>query len=124
VGQFDVEAVPSGGFTTASFAGTFYMGDLEVVSFGVASAEQVGVAVTTATAGGGYTITSDYTATYGQDADKTETGATGTITVNSNGTFSISDHPGVITGIIISSTKAVGINIPGYTYTTIQVIKQ
>jgi hypothetical protein len=115
IGQ--VEPQTGGPFTTASFSGTYYMGTLEVANQAVST----GVGVVTLNGSGGFSDTTDYTATAGQQGDQT---GTGTVTVDSNGTFSISDHPGVITGIIISSTKSVTVdNITG-TYPTIQVIKQ
>ena len=47
-----------------------------------------------------------------------------TVTVNSDGTFSTASHPGVISGIIISSTEFVLIDNVSDTYPTILVVKQ
>jgi hypothetical protein len=121
LGQVEPQVVPSGGFTAASLSGTFYMGNLEVVSFGVASAEQVGVGALTLNSSGGYSITTDYTSTYGQDADKTETGTIAT--VYSNGTFSFSSS-GPIGGIIISSTESVIIDNVSDAYPILTLMKQ
>jgi hypothetical protein len=118
IGQIEPQTVPSGGFTTSSFSGTFYLGDLEVLSHGVASAEQVGVAVMTVDSSG-FSAISDYTSTYGQDPDKTATGPLGT--VNSNGTIS---QGGVITGLIISSTKSVMIDNVSDLYPLLELLKQ
>jgi hypothetical protein len=115
VGQFEPQT--GGPFTNASISlGTFYMGTLEVVN----QAVNTGVAVLTLNSSGGYSITSDYTAIYGQQADKTETG-TGAFTVNSDGTLS---QAGVVMGIIISSTEFELFDNVSDTYPTIQVIKQ
>jgi hypothetical protein len=77
--------------------------------------------VVTVNSSGDTSITGDSTKTTGQSADQT---TTSTITVNSDGTFSASSEPGVIIGIIISSTKAVDIDNDTSTYATIQVVKQ
>jgi len=114
IGQVEPQVVLSGGFTTASFSGTFYMGTLEVVN----QAVNTGVAVLTVTASG-YTMTSDYTATVGQEGDQTQTGTMGT--VNSNGTFSTS---GTINSILISTTEFVTVDNDSSTYPTIVVGKQ
>jgi hypothetical protein len=112
-----VEPQTGGPFTTASIAGTFYVGGLEVVN----QAQHAGLGVVTVYSSGGTSTTGVSTSTTGQSADRTDTG---TITVNSDGTFSSSSEPGVIIGIIISSTKAVDIDNDTSTYATIQVVKQ
>jgi hypothetical protein len=115
----NIELQTGGPFTDALLSGTLYFGDLEVVSYGVASAEQIGVGVFTLNGSGGWSSTSDYTATYGRQADKTQTGTVGT--VNSNGTLS---QAGVVTGIIISSTEFVLIDNVSDTYPILELFKQ
>jgi hypothetical protein len=104
-------------FTDGSVSGTLYFGDLEVVNQG----QGVAVAVATLNGSGGVSFTSDYTSATNQEPDRA---APGTITVNSNGTFSISDYPGVIAGIFISSTKFVSVDDQTDTYPAIAVSKQ
>jgi hypothetical protein len=113
------QVVPQTGgpFSAASLSGTSYMGDLEVAN----QAQNTGVGVLTLNGSGGYSMTSDYTATYGQQADQTQTGTIGT--VNSNGTFSTKNN-GVIDGIMISSTKFVAVDNESKAYPTILVGKQ
>jgi hypothetical protein len=116
IGQFEPQVIPSGGFTSSSLSGTFYMGTAEVVN----QAVNTGVAVETLS-DGSFTITSDYTATYGQTPDQTETGTMET--VNSNGTFG-TQSSGAIGGIVISSTQVVIIDNSGQAYPTILAMKQ
>ena len=118
LGQFEPQA--SGGFTTASFSGTYYMGDGEVVSYGVTSAEQVGVQVATLNGSGGGSATNDYTATSGQQADQSNSFPNGSLTVNSNGTFS-TDFNATINAIMISTTKFVAVDNESSTYPIIQL---
>jgi hypothetical protein len=122
-GQVVPQVVPTGGFTSAAFSGTFYMGDDEVVNYGVASAEQVGINVITFNGSGGSGV-SDYTALAangGQQADQTQTMALPTI--NSNGTFSTKTS-GIVDGIMVSGTEAVVIDNEKQSYPMIQVVKQ
>ncbi len=118
----DGQLVPQVGspFTTASFSGTYYMGDGEVVSYGVASAEQVGVQVATLNGSGGGSATNDYTATSGQQADQSNSFPNGSLTVNSNGTFS-TDFNATINAIMISTTKFVAVDNESSTYPIIQL---
>jgi hypothetical protein len=116
IGQIQEQVIPSGGFTSSSLSGNFYMGTVEVMN----QAVNAGVAVVTVS-NGSFTMTSDYTSTYAQTPDQT---FTGTITVmNSNGTFS-TDPSGAIYAIVISSTSAVTIDNSGQAYPTIQLVKQ
>jgi len=114
-GQLVPQVVPGSGFTSASIAGTFYMGDLEVVN----QAVNTGVGVMTLNSSGGISGVADYTATSGQTADEA---ITGTITVNSDGTFSTIG--GAINAIFISSTKFVAVDFSSNTYPIINVGKQ
>jgi hypothetical protein len=70
---------------------------------------------------GGYSFVTDDTETTRQRAAHNDSG---TITVNSDGTISDTGSPGVVGGIIISSTKVVTASDPSSTYVTIQVIKR
>jgi hypothetical protein len=115
IGQ--VEPQVGSSFTAASVTGALYEGDLAVVNH----AAEVGLGVVTLNGSGGIDVTNDYTETTSQNGDET---STGTITVNSNGTIISPDHPGLVVGIIISSTKLVIIDNQGSTYPAIQVIKQ
>jgi hypothetical protein len=119
VGQVEPQA--AGPFGTASLSGAFYGGDLEVVSYGVASAESIGIAIITLNGSGGFSFIGDDTSTGGQFADGTQTGPIGT--VNSNGTFSTKPG-GPIDGIIISATKFLALNNETSTYPTIQLFKK
>jgi hypothetical protein len=115
IGQ--VEPQTGGPFSAASFSGTYYMGTLEVTN----QAVNGGVGVLTLNSSGGYSITTDYTATGVQQADQTETGTIGT--VNSNGTFSTKSG-GAVDSIMISGTKFVTFDNENSTYPIIEVGKQ
>jgi|SRR5579864_1500237 len=59
-------------------------------------------------ASAGVTFTGDYTSTtYPLQADQP---VTETFTVSSDGTFSTSNHPGVVSGVIVSNSKIVTVN--------------
>jgi hypothetical protein len=116
IGQVEPQVVPSGGFTTASFPGTYYAGMIEAVN----QLQGTWSGVVTVNSSGDTSITGDSTKTTGQSADQT---TTSTITVNSDGTFSASSEPGVIIGIIISSTKGV-FTTDSSTYPAMMVMKQ
>jgi hypothetical protein len=118
IGNMNQQIIPSGGFSSSSVSGTYYMGDVDVISDAEASGEQVGVAVMTL-GKSGFSLTSDYTATYGQNPDETATGPFAT--VNSNGTIS---QGGVIIGIVISSTQLVIIDNSTDTYPIAEIMKQ
>lgn len=47
-----------------------------------------------------------------------------TLTVNSDGTFSTSDNPGVVSGIIVSNTEVIAVGHQSGTFPTILVIKK
>ena len=114
-------APQSGGpFNSSSLSGTYFLGDLDVVSYGVASAETITAGAITFSSGG-YSYVQDFTSTAGQLADQTGSGTVGT--VNSNGTFSTSSG-GPIDGIIISGSKFVLVDNDTETYPIIQFLKQ
>jgi hypothetical protein len=125
IGQVVLQIAPSGGFTATSLPSVpFYDGDLEVVNYGVATSNDIGVEVITPTGTGTLDIVGDYTQaeTDGQLADATKTGVP-LGTVNSNGTFS-TDSNGIINGIMISTSEVAIIDSAGQTYPVISLLKQ
>ncbi len=125
-GQVELQVAPSGGFSATSLSGTFYDGDSEVVSEGIAADEMIDVEVRTFSGSGGVDIIGDYIGTVGsvvtQDADQTTSTTLGT--VNSNGTFTTNtSYPG-INAIMVSTTKIVNIDNSMRAYPIIQIIKQ
>jgi hypothetical protein len=111
------QLVPAGGFTT-SISGTYYFGTGEVVSYGIASAEQMSVNVLTLS-NGSYNVVADYTGTASgsQQSDLTNSR---TITVNSDGTF-IANSTTRVNAIMISTTEFVNIDNASQSYPIIQV---
>jgi hypothetical protein len=103
-------------FTAGALMGNFYLGDLEALN----QAQETEVATLTLNGLGGVSGASDETSTTSQAADQA---VSLSITVNSNGSFSSSDQPGVIAGLIISGTELVLFDNPGGAYPTIAVIK-
>ena len=86
-----------------------------------ASNGRLGVMVLTMSSGSG-TLIQDFTSsTNGQQADETQ--STGTLTVNSDGTFSTNPN-GDINAVMISATGFLIIDNSDSTYPTIQVGKQ
>jgi hypothetical protein len=115
IGQ--IEPQVGSNFTTASVSGDLFSGTLEVVNQG----EETGVGVVSLNGSGGVSSTNDFTSNTGDGSDQT---GTSTVTVNSDGTIISSDHPTLVTGIVVSSTKVVIIDNQGSTYPTIQVVTQ
>jgi hypothetical protein len=115
IGQVEPQA--AGPFNAGSVSGALYFGYLEVVN---QSADSV-AGVITLNGSGGYSAIADETTTTNQRADHDDSG---TITVHSDGTLSDAGSPGVVVGIIISSTKVVTVSDSSSTYPAIQVIKQ
>jgi hypothetical protein len=91
--------------------------------FGTQMSDHLAVETGTGTvtlASAGATGTGDNTSTTSPlQADQP---VTETFTVNSDGTFSTSDHPGVVSGVIISNSKIVAVNNQNSAYPTILVI--
>ena len=121
IGLVVPQVVPSGGFSSSSVTGTYYSGDGEVASYGVASNGRLGVMVLTMSSGSGSLIQDFTSSTNGQQADETQ--STGTLTVNSNGTFSTNSN-GYINAVMISAVGFLIIDNSDSTYPTIQVGKQ
>lgn len=94
------------------------MGTIEAVNQGA----EVGVGVVTLNGSGGVSGTNDITATNYQPPDQAFTDTV--TTVNSDGTFITASNPGVVTGIVISSTKFVIIDNQGGTYPTVSAVSQ
>ena len=116
-GAGQIEAQTGGPFSVASVSGTLFQGTFEVVN----QAEETSVGVVTLNGSGGVADTGDATSTTFQQADQT---GTGTITVNSDGTVISSDHPSLITGIIVSSTQMVIVDNQGSTYPTVSPVNK
>jgi hypothetical protein len=104
-------------FTTASLSGTYYFGPVTLVN----QAAVTTVGVVTLDGSGGISLIRDVTSTYGSTADET---LAATITVNSDGTFSVSAGEVTMSGVIISGTKFLLNDFPFSTYPTISVAKQ
>jgi len=96
-------------------AATYYFGTLEVVNH--AEETTVGSAALTGTSVSGLVDTTSASAPEqgGQTLSLT-------LTVNSDGTFSTSDHPGVTSGIVISTSQLILVNKQGSAYPTVLVI--
>ena len=121
VGQVVQQVVPTGGFSSSTVSGTYYSGDGEVANYGAASNGRLGVMVLTMSNGSG-TLIQDFTSlSDGQQADDTQ--STGTLTVNSDGSFSTNSN-GDINAVMISTTEFLIIDNSDGTYPTIQVGKQ
>jgi hypothetical protein len=119
-GQVVPQVVPTGGFSTSSLSSAYFFGDDEVVNYGVANGDDLGVTALTINAGSP-TLVQDFTSTNGQQADVTQSG--GTVSINSNGTFDAGGH-GAVNAIMVSTTEFVTIGNTGSTYPTIEVAKQ
>jgi hypothetical protein len=112
-----LESQVGSNFTAASLSGTYYFGPVEVVNQAVVTV--VGMLMLDGSGGISYTL--DLTSTNGQGADETPAA---TITVNSDGTFSVSGAGGAVSGVVISSTKFVLNEFPAASYPTLSVAKQ
>ena len=98
-------------------AGTYFFGTQEPVG----QAARIECGTVTATAGGAATGTTDETSVAAPE--QAGQAVSETLNVNSDGTFSSSDHPGVILGTIISNGQIVMVDNQGNTYPTILVIE-
>jgi hypothetical protein len=98
VGEFFSQVVPTGGFTTSSIAGTYFGGAVDVPSQSPAPS----IDVVTLSSSGGASGASDDTSTTSQDVDHI---IADTVTMNSNGTFSVASGGATIVGVAVSATK-------------------
>jgi hypothetical protein len=103
--------------TTASLSGIYYFGPVEVVNQAVSSE----VGVLTLDGSGGISYVRDLLWSYGEGPDEN---STGTVTVNSDGTFSGFAGGATMSGVVISSTKFVLIDDTSDRYPAILVAKQ
>jgi hypothetical protein len=111
LGSFEPQTT---GLTSASLAGTYFVGTSEVVNQGA----QAEVGVLTLTSSGIVTTTTDAASTLSQT-----TGAAGsdTYSLNSDGTFSLGSSGATTVGIAISGSKFVIVNNPTLTFPTLQI---
>jgi hypothetical protein len=100
---------------TSITAGSYYFGTQEAVNLGVET--EAGVATLSSGAVNG---TSDYTST--SSPQQANQSLSETLTVNSDGTISSSNHAGIISGIIISDSQIVIVDNQGSAYPTILII--
>ena len=113
LGSFEPQTT---GLTSASLAGTYFLGTSEVVSQD-APAE---VGVLTLLSNGKVTITSD-TASQSPLIQATDASSSDTYTFNPNGTFSAASSGGTIVGIAITGNKFVLVSNPTLTFPTLQI---
>ncbi len=116
-GSGQVQAQTGSPFSVASVSGTLFQGEVELVSQGA----EAGTGMATLNGSGGVSSINDSTSTSYQQADQT---GTSTITVNSDGTIISSDHPGIVTGVVVSSSQVVIVDNQGSTYPTISVVNK
>jgi Putative Ig domain len=116
-GDGQVQAQTGSPFSVASVSGNLFQGTVEVAN----QAAETGVAAVTLNGSGGVSSTGDTTSTTYQQADQT---SSGTITVGTDGTIISSDHPGIVTGIVVSSSQVVIIDNQGSTYPNISVVNK
>ncbi len=100
--------------TTASIAGTYYVGTSEIVS----QQAQAEVGIVTVASNGVVTSTTDVASTLTQSA-----GVSGsdTLVLNADGTFSTGSSAGAIVGISLNPSKFVIIGSPTLTFPTLQI---
>ncbi len=114
LGSFEPQTA---GLTTASLAGTYFIGTSEVVS----QSDEVQVGVVTLTAAGALTSTTDSTSTSSQAA---AAAGSDTLTLNTNGSFSTGSSAGTVVGIAISGNKFVMVGNPSSPFPTLLVAQQ
>jgi len=105
------ELVPQS--ATAITAGNYYFGTAEAMV--QSSGWDTATGVAALTAGGALTGTEDGSTVGGNEP------VSQTLTVNADGTFSTSDNPGVIVGLVISSSRLIEVNDPAKLWTTLVV---
>jgi hypothetical protein len=116
-GEFTSQVVPSGGFTNASLDGTFFAGDLEVIS----QSQKVAIGSISLNGAGSVTGTSDSTSTIDQSP---AAAVSDTYSINSDGTFTIGSEAPTIVGIAISTSKFILINHVTSAYPSVMAFTQ
>jgi hypothetical protein len=102
---------------TSITAGTYYIGTQEVVS---QSVDETLTGEATITSSGSLTGTGDSTSVSAVENGGLPISAT--LTVNADGTFSTSNNPGVVIGVIISGSQLIQVDGQGSTFPTILII--
>jgi hypothetical protein len=101
--------------TTLTSGAYFFGTALEPVNYN----EETGVGEGTITSGG---ITGNIDTTSVGSPEQADQPVSETLTVNSDGTFSISDHPGVVSGVIISKSKIIEVAHQTSAFPTLLVV--
>jgi hypothetical protein len=104
---------------TSITAGTYYFGTQEAVN---QSVNETLVGVATITGSGSVTGTGDSTSIASPQQGNEP--ITPVLTVNADGTFSTSNNPGIITGVVISGSQLIQVDGQGSTFPTILVINR
>jgi hypothetical protein len=102
---------------TSITAGTYYVGTEEATS---QSVNETLTGVGAITGSGSLTGAGDSTSLSSPQVGNELISTT--LTVNPDGTFSTSNHPGIITGVVISGSQLIQVDGQGNTYPTILVI--
>ncbi len=100
---------------TAIKPGTYMMGTQEAVDF----YGETGVGVATLTSAG---ITGTVDITSASSPQQVDQPLSETVTVGSDGTFSTSDHPGLVVGIVVSNSQIAVVHNVGDTYPTMLMV--
>jgi hypothetical protein len=111
LGSFEPQTT---GLTSASLAGTYFVGTSEIVS----QAAPAEVGIVTLASNGKLTSASDIASTLSQSVDFLDND---TLSLNSDGTFSTASSGGTIVGIAISGSKFVIVNNPTLTFPTLLI---
>jgi hypothetical protein len=102
---------------TSITAGTYYFGTQEATS---ESVNETLTGVSTITSSGSVTGTGDSTSIASPEQGNQPLSLT--LTVNPDGTFSTSDNPGIITGVVVSGSQLIQVDGQGSTFPTILII--
>jgi hypothetical protein len=114
-GEFTSQA--AGPFTDASLSGTFFAGDLEVIS----QSQNVEVGSISLDGAGNVSGTTDSTSTTAQSYDAP---LTDTYSINSDGTFTVGSEGSTIVGAVISSSKFILISHKKSAYASVMAFSQ
>jgi hypothetical protein len=102
---------------TSITASTYYFGTQEATS---ESVNETLTGVSTITSSGSVTGTGDSTSIASPEQGNQPLSLT--LTVNPDGTFSTSDNPGIITGVVVSGSQLIQVDGQGSTFPTILII--